>query len=259
MQSDKHLRAATANTVNSWGQVVGQPVDWTPPTLHKALTLTGQFALVRPLCVDNAAELHGRYSDDGEEIWTYMPYGPFVSAEDYRQWITEKTQSQDQFYCICNSNGSALGVFALAGISPAKGSVELAHVLFSKAMRQQAVATEAVYLMLNAVFELGYRRCEWKCNALNLASRRAAQRFGFSFEGVFRQAMVIKGHNRDTAWFGMTDGDWHTLRPYYQQWLQPDNFDSEGQQRVSLSCLTKSTLKRLEYDPLGTKTTADDL
>jgi len=193
------------------------------------------------------------FTAQGEEVWTYMPYGPFAKSDDYARWIEEKTAGQDLFYCINTPQGEPVGVFALASIDPERGSVELAHVMFSDRMKRQPIATEAVYLILSAVFAQGYRRCAWKCNALNLASRQAALRFGFSYEGLFRQALVVKGRNRDTAWFGMTDGDWKSLQTAYRQWLSPDNFDAQGEQRQSLSTLTKLSLCPLDCNPTGTK------
>ena len=148
------------------------------------------------------------------------------------------------FAIISNQTGKAVGVCAYLRIDPANGSIEVGHLNFSPLMQRTPIATEAMWLMMREAFALGYRRYEWKCNALNLPSRSAAQRLGLSFEGVFRQVLVTKGRNRDTAWYAAIDKEWPLLDAAFQAWLSPANFDGEGRQRVSLSKLTEPILVR---------------
>lgn len=149
-------------------------------------------------------------------------------------------------YAIC-VDGAAVGYAFYLNIVAAMGSIEVGNINFSPRMQRTPAATEAMYLMMRHAFDLGYRRYEWKCNALNAPSRRAAQRLGFSWEGIFRQHLIVKGRNRDTAWFGMTDQDWPAIKAAFETWLHADNFDHEGRQRVSLSALTRPHL--VQYDP----------
>jgi RimJ/RimL family protein N-acetyltransferase len=185
--------------------------------------------------------------------WTYLPYGPFAAFDDFEQWVRDSSAGADpQFHAVapCSSSGepeasavtAAAGVASYLRMAPATGVIEVGHIHFSPRLQHTPSATEAMYLMMRHVFELGYRRYEWKCDALNAPSRRAAQRLGFSFEGIFRQAVVTKGRNRDTAWYACTDGDWPALRAAYERWLGPENFDAQGRQRESLSSLTAPIL-----------------
>ncbi len=174
-------------------------------------------------------------------MWTYLPYGPFASAAAYRDWLDQVAGLQDPlFFAVADvARNSALGVLALQRIDVTAGSAEVAHVTFSPALQGTTAATEAVFLVISLVFDaIGYRRLEWKCDALNARSRRAASRFGFVYEGTFRQAAVVKGRNRDTTWFSIIDSEWPRLKGAYQAWLSPDNFDEDGRQRISLSQLT---------------------
>ena len=175
-------------------------------------------------------------------MWTYLPYGPFATLEAYRAWIEEVWSGSDpMFYAIVDtSTGRALGVAGYLRISPASGSIEVGHISYSPLLQRTPAATEAMYLMMARVFELGYRRYEWKCHALNAPSRAAALRLGFTFEGVFRQATVIKGRNRDTAWYSVIDEEWPALKEAFGRWLAPANFDEQGKQRIRLSALTTS-------------------
>jgi RimJ/RimL family protein N-acetyltransferase len=180
-------------------------------------------------------------SDETGRMWTYLPYGPFASAAAYRDWLDQVAGLQDPlFFAVADvARNSALGVLALQRIDVTAGSAEVAHVTFSPALQGTTAATEAVFLVISLVFDaIGYRRLEWKCDALNARSRRAASRFGFVYEGTFRQAAVVKGRNRDTTWFSIIDSEWPRLKGAYQAWLSPDNFDEDGRQRISLSQLT---------------------
>ncbi|MDH5378888.1 MAG: GNAT family N-acetyltransferase, partial [Gammaproteobacteria bacterium] len=171
--------------------------------------------------------------------------GPFDKLESYQSWITNITSQADpQFYAIIDLKaGKAQGVASHMRITPDFGSLEVGHINYSPLLKRSRAATEAMYLMMKKTFELGYRRYEWKCNALNATSRAAAQRLGFSYEGVFRQSNVIKGRNRDTAWYAMIDQEWPELDQAFQQWLDPANFDADGNQKTKLSILTAPVLK----------------
>lgn len=228
----------------------GAPVaDWTPPIRPVPSSLVGRFATLEPLDADaHAADLHRANSvDDG--IWDYLPYGPFTSAASYHRWVRDITKGDDPFFWAVrdNATGHFGGVASYLRIEPDAGTIEVGHINFSAELQKTRAATEAIYLMMEWAFERGYRRFEWKCDALNLGSRRAAQRFGFSYEGVFRQATIYKGRNRDTAWFACIDSEWRALREAYRAWFDPSNFDGKGQQIESLAALTR--LVRVASDP----------
>ena len=173
-------------------------------------------------------------------MWTYLPYGPFDEVEDYHAWLRGATASVDPlFYAVIEAGtGRAVGVTSYLRIHPQQGSIEVGHLSYSPLLQRTTAATEAMFLMMKWVFDHGYRRYEWKCDALNESSRAAAQRLGFSFEGIFRRATVYKGRNRDTAWYAITEEEWPLLRDAYTQWLDPANFDAAGRQRRRLSALT---------------------
>jgi len=195
----------------------------------------------------DAADLHSALSvDTTGRIWTYLPYGPFNTPSDYRQWMDGKCRTDDPlFFTITQmSDEKPTGVASYLRIAPASGSIEVGHLAFAPALQRTRAATEAMYLMMKNAFELGYRRYEWKCDALNAASRAAAQRLGMSFEGIFRQATVYKGRSRDTAWFAAIDSQWPMLERAFLNWLDPDNFDASGKQRVRLSDLTRPILNQ---------------
>jgi len=224
--------------------------DWRPPVGAPYRHARGQYAGIEPLdATRHASELFRANSVD-DSIWDYLPYGPFHSAATYHKWVTSVTvgASDPLFYAIRESGtGRAAGVASFLRITPTMGSIEVGHINLSPALQGTRAATEAMYLMMRQVFGAGFRRYEWKCDALNLPSRRAAQRLGFSFEGVFRQAAVYKGRNRDTAWFAITDKEWPALQSAFQAWLAPSNFDATGQQLERLSDLT--CLVRVADDP----------
>jgi RimJ/RimL family protein N-acetyltransferase len=216
---------------------------WKPPPAPPATALSGARVTLEPLDPDaHAGDLFDSYRGH-DQVWDYLPYGPFTSMNDQRGWIAEVARQPDpRFYAIRNTaTGRAEGVASYLRITPAAGSIEVGHINFSPALQGTTAATEAMYLMMRWAFETGYRRYEWKCDALNAPSRRAARRLGFSFEGVFRQATVVKGRNRDTAWFSVLDREWPELRVAFETWLAPDNF-VEGRQVRSLSALTAPLL-----------------
>lgn len=230
--------------------LLGQPVPgWTAPLPPTGVVLDGQFVRLERMDPDtHAADLHRAYSGH-DALWDYMPYGPFPSAAGYHRWAKDTATGEDPLFYVLRdkASGHCGGVASYLRITPAAGSIEVGHICLSPEIARGRVWTEAMYLMMDWAFSNGYRRYEWKCNALNMASRRAAQRLGFSFEGIFRQAAVVKGRNRDTAWFAIIDAEWPALREAYAAWLSPRNFDAKGRQKERLSDLTR--LVRVAEDP----------
>lgn len=226
--------------VNELGQPIGFPLEsWQPRERPAKTAMEGRFCRVEAIDPEkHAADLHEANGRDGEgRIWTYMPYGPFGSLEAYRDWMKEACLGPDPlFHAIVDKrSGKALGVASYLRIEPAVGVIEVGHINYAPALQKTPAATEAMFLMMRRVFdELGYRRYEWKCDALNAGSKAAAARLGFQFEGVFRQATVYKGRNRDTAWFAITDQDWPDIRRRMELWLEPANFDDDGRQKRRL-------------------------
>jgi RimJ/RimL family protein N-acetyltransferase len=233
--------------VNALGQQLGFTVDgWTPPVHPPRTPMTGRTCRTEPLDADrHGADLHAANSlDTSGHNWTYLPYGPFAALDEYHVWLHAVGGATDpQFHAIIDlATGQAVGIASYLRIDPAAGSIEVGHINYSPSLQRTVASTEAMYLMMRRAFGLGYRRYEWKCNALNAPSRAAAQRLGFSYEGVFRQARVDKGRNRDTAWYAAIDSEWPALDAAFQRWLDPSNFDEQGRQRSSLSTLTASLL-----------------
>jgi RimJ/RimL family protein N-acetyltransferase len=217
---------------------------WSEPPAPGPMVLEGRYARMEPLGLVHAASLHEANAEDqAGAIWDYLPNGPF-GAEAYRDWVASVEASRDPlFFAILDKDsGRWGGTMSFLRISPAAGSIEIGWLNFAPHLQRTRAATEAVYLTMKWAFEAGYRRFEWKCNALNLPSRRAAERFGLSYEGIFRQAVVVKGRNRDTAWFAAIDKEWPALERAYEAWLDPSNFDAEGRQRTSLADLTRPVL-----------------
>jgi RimJ/RimL family protein N-acetyltransferase len=220
---------------------LGAPVDWSPAERPARTQLRGEHILLAP--VDAARDADALYAlshpPDGDlTIWTYLPDGPYDSPRHLGQMLTWAETSEDPlYYTLLDSTGERpLGIASYLRIEPAFGVIEIGHIWFGPPLQRTTAATEAIYLLASNVFdELSYRRLEWKCNALNAASRRAAERFGFTFEGIFRNHMVIKGRNRDTAWFAITDDDWPKIGAGFRAWLAADNFDDNGLQIRSLS------------------------
>jgi RimJ/RimL family protein N-acetyltransferase len=229
-------------TTNALNQPVGAALaGWTPPALPPWTTMAGRTCRLEPLDPGrHAADLHAAYALDAEgRNWTYLPYGPFASLDGYRAWVEQRCAAMDpQFYAvILPATGRAVGVASYLRMDPAAGSIEVGHINYSPLLQRTPAATEAMALMMARAFSLGYRRYEWKCDALNAPSRAAARRLGFSFEGIFRQATVVKGHNRDTAWYSVIDKEWPALQVAFERWLDPANFDDQGRQRLSLAAL----------------------
>lgn len=234
---------------NDFGQRVGLPVpNWIAPPVPARAAMDGRFCRLEPLDPDRHAA--GLFEADAADVdgrsWTYLAYGPFRDLPSYRTWMNATCLGADPlfFTIIDASDGRPAGLASYLNIAPAAGSIEVGHIHYSPRLQRSPAATEAMYLMMKQAFETGYRRYEWKCNALNTASRAAAQRLGLSFEGVFRQAAVHKGRNRDTAWYAAIDSEWPALRDAFVAWLDPNNFDGKGQQRTRLSDLTMPILKQ---------------
>ena len=228
---------------NALGQAIGFPVlHWSTRARPQRCTLDGQYGQLQPLdCALHAAALWEAFATDSSGAdWTYLPYGPFSHYDDFYRWLDSVASAEDPlFYCVLDHTGRACGLASLMRIDPSSGVIEVGHIHFAPSLQRTRLATEAMYLLMRYVFaELGYRRYEWKCDALNAPSRQAAQRLGFRYEGTFRQAAVYKGRNRDTAWFSIIDRQWPALDSAFQRWLSADNFDRYGQQRQSLSTLT---------------------
>ena len=235
------------HSVNEFGQSIDFPLpDWTPPPHPPRKPMVGRYCRLEPLQpAIHAAALYEAYAGN-DPGWTYLAYGPFRSFESYRDWMDSVHAVDDPLFFAILAEGRSVGVASYLRIMPAAGSIEVGHLNFSPALQRSAAATEAMYLMMEAAFRLGYRRYEWKCDDLNAASRAAARRLGFSYEGTFRQATVYKGRNRDTAWYSIIDTEWPTLRRAFEVWLDPGNFESAGRQRSRLSDLTRVLSRRPE-------------
>jgi len=230
---------------NHLGQPIGETLEnWHPAPRPSRVSSEGRFCRIEPIDVDrHAADLFAAFLTDKENRnWTYLPYGPFETEADFRTWMTDTCVGDDPlFHCVVDlATGKAVGVASYLRIEPAVGVIEVGHINFSPLVQRTRVATEAMYLMMRRVFnDLGYRRYEWKCDALNAPSRRAAERLGFQFEGVFRQATIYKTRNRDTAWYSIIDSEWPTLDRAFAAWLDEENFASDGQQKTKLGALIK--------------------
>jgi RimJ/RimL family protein N-acetyltransferase len=227
---------------NDLGQPIGDPLPgWVPPLVPPRAPMHGQYCRLEAADERFVPELYAAAAHDRDgRTWTYLPYGPIASEEEYEQWFASTCLGDDPlfFVIVDTALGRAVGQASYLNIKPAHGSIEVGHVYFSPLAARTRVATEAMYLMMRRAFEMGYRRYEWKCDSLNTPSRAAAERFGFSYEGIFRQAIVTKGRNRDTAWYAAIDGEWPALAAAFETWLAPSNFDAHGRQRVSLRSLT---------------------
>ncbi len=228
---------------NALGQPVGEPVpDWTPRPRPEGKVLEGRLCRLEPLRAELHAEaLHEAHAADREgRNWTYLPYGPFASAAEYAAWVRSVQDGDDPvFYALLDrTTRRPVGVASFLRIDPGMGVIEVGHLCFSPALQRRPAASEALYLMLRHAFDdLGYRRTEWKCDSLNAPSCRAARRLGFRPEGVFRNAVVMKGRNRDNAWFSIVESEWPALRRALEAWLDPENFDDAGLQRRRLEAL----------------------
>jgi RimJ/RimL family protein N-acetyltransferase len=225
---------------------IGPKVEATPAQRPSAVVLQGRFGRLEKL--DQARQGADLWEavKGHDRIWTYMSYGPFADPDSFAHWLRERAALADPFsLAVVDRSGRSIGITTLVEIRPAMRVVEVGHIVYSPALQRTPLATEAQYLLARHAFEtLGYRRYEWKCNAFNAASRRAALRFGFTFEGIFRQHMIVKGRSRDTAWFSMLDSEWPARKAAFERWLAPENFDSNGGQKKSLGELNGVAAER---------------
>ncbi|WP_440467704.1 GNAT family N-acetyltransferase [Pseudomonas sp. YH-1] len=223
-----------------------QPLlNWRPAASPERRTLTGRTINLAPLDV----ALHGddlwqalQGPDSDPVLWDYLPYGPFPERAPFDAWLAGNAASNDPlfFAVIDRTSGRAVGLLSYLRIFPKDGSIEIGHIAYGRVMQRSPASTEAVYLLARWAFEMRYRRLEWKCNALNARSMRAAARLGFVFEGTFRQATVVKDRNRDTAWFSIIDSEWPRCQQAFERWLDAANFDASGRQRERLEALRQS-------------------
>jgi RimJ/RimL family protein N-acetyltransferase len=230
----------TAQRLNALGQPVGLPLaDTSPRQVPPRTAMVGRYCSVVPLSLDHADELYTAFrADEENRIWTYLPNGPYNDPADFRAWVNEAIQKDDPLMHAIVVDGCALGHASYLRITPASASIEVGFINLSPALQRTRAATEFQYLMMRRAFdELGYRRYEWKCDALNAPSRKAAERLGFTYEGTFRQATHYKGRNRDTAWFSIIDSEWPGLKQRFERWLAPENFDDTGTQKRGLSAV----------------------
>ena len=220
---------------------LGEPIDYVRPPRPEPVELHGRYVVLRPLDpTADAVELFAcSHPPDGDTaIWAYLFEGPFASADEMLLALQASLRSDDYVVFTVVAGGKPRGSCSYLRITPEHGVIEIGSIWFAASLQRSTATTEAIYLLARHAFDaLGYRRLEWKCNALNAPSRRAAERFGFVFEGVFKQHMVIWSHpprNRDTAWFAITSDRWPAVREAFETWLAPSNFDSDGEQRVRL-------------------------
>jgi RimJ/RimL family protein N-acetyltransferase len=226
---------------------VGPKVSLEPVARPDREPLQGDHVLLRPLVADDADELYdGTHPPRADpSVWTYMSDGPYADAGELRSALITSEASEDPLFFAVVRDGRVLGRASYMRITPAFGVIEIGNIVFAPALQRTTAATEAIYLLARHAFDdLGYRRLEWKCNALNAASRGAADRFGFTFEGVFRNHQIVKGRNRDTAWYAIIDADWPAIRSGFEEWLSPDNFNDDGRQRHTLAQLIATARPR---------------
>ncbi len=221
------------------GLPIGNRIDPTPAPRPERLSINGRYVRLEPL--DPAA--HGDALWEGvlgnDPLWTYLFIGPYATRAEFDEYLRKLAIADDPLYftIVDKSTSRAVGIASFMRIEPAHRVIEVGGILYTPALRQTRGATEAMYLMARYVFDLGYRRYEWKCNDLNAPSRSAALRLGFTYEGTFRQMYIVKGRNRDTAWYSMIDAEWPALRSTFERWLDPANFDERGMQKTGLTAL----------------------
>jgi RimJ/RimL family protein N-acetyltransferase len=213
---------------------------WSERARPARATIVGTWGRLEPLsAAKHGADLWAAVKGH-DSVWTYMAYGPFPDEAAFLAWLSGREELTDPLaYAVVDAaSGKALGVLTLMEIRPAHGNIEIGHIFFAPVLQKTRAATEAIYLAMRHAFDdLGYRRFEWKCDALNAPSRTAAIRFGFTFEGIFRKHMVIKNRNRDTAWYSIVDTEWPTVKAGFASWLKAENFDAEGHQKAPLANL----------------------
>jgi len=221
------------------GLPVGLPVDGKQAPRPGPVLLQGRYGRIEKLNAARDGASLWQAVKGHNALWPYMGYGPFADEAAFAAWLAERPKLEDPYsYAIIDKDDRAVGIATLMEIRPAMRVIEVGNIVYTPRLQRTPLGTEAQYLLAKYVFEtLGYRRYEWKCNALNAPSRRAALRYGFTFEGIFRQHFIVKGRNRDTAWFSMLDSEWPTRKAAFERWLDPENFDAQGKQKVGLSSL----------------------
>jgi RimJ/RimL family protein N-acetyltransferase len=215
-------------------------LSWSPARVPDRTAIDGELVRLEVLDPERHATslFTSSHVPGAEGLWQHLPYGPFADQAEFDAWLAQRAASNDPlFYAVVDwESMRALGMASFMRMKPDNGVIEIGHIWFAPELQRTRKATEAIFLMARAAFdELGYRRLEWKCDSLNVPSRRAADRFGFTFEGIFRQHMIVKGRNRDTAWFSITDGEWPNRKAAFESWLALDNFDEQGRQRRTLA------------------------
>lgn len=225
---------------NQFGQLLGTLVEnWSPRQKLAKTIMQGRYCVLEPIEINkHAVKLFNVLAIDNQgESWTYLPYGPFDTFNEFKDWLAITMSDNDTLlYAILDAKTQEpTGISGYLRMNPEHGVIEIGHLHFSALLKRTSLATETIYLMLRHAFdEQGYRRCEWKCNNLNEPSRQAAERFGFTFEGIFRQNYVFKNRNRDTAWFSIIDSEWPALKEKFEKWLHPNNFCAAGKQILKL-------------------------
>lgn len=223
---------------NAFGQPIGTPLrDWKGATPAQPVKMRGRYVRVEPFLPTHSAALFKAFSAAEPSLWTYMPYGPFTSSHEMCERYEELFARGDPMgFAVLTPEGEPCGIASYLRIDPVHGVIEVGCITFAPVLQRTRAATEAIYLMMSEAFDRwGYRRFEWKCDALNAPSRAAAERLGFTYEGTFRQATTYKNRSRDTAWFAILDSEWPRLRHRFETWLHPDNFDLGGRQKSPLS------------------------
>jgi RimJ/RimL family protein N-acetyltransferase len=213
-------------------------LHWKPAHMPEKVPLEGASVILEPVDPDRHAPALFASSKDAPELWKHLAYGPFKDLDEFSRWLQDRAATDDPlFYALVDrAAGEARGMASYLRMEPQHGVIEIGHIWFAPALQRTRQATESIFLLARHAFDdLGYRRLEWKCDSLNGPSRSAAERFGFTYEGIFRQHMVVKGRNRDTAWYSITDAEWPSRRAAFEAWLSAENFDADGRQRRSLA------------------------
>lgn len=240
LQEGDEVTSKSTEQRNEFGQIVGALIkNWQAKQFPPLIVMKGHYCTLEPINIEkHRINLFASLSQDNQrQSWTYLPYGPFDTCEQFQACLIDTASAEDtQLYAILDPKTQLpIGIAGYLRISPEHGVIEVGHLHFSAMLKRTPAATEAMYLMMRYAFdELQYRRYEWKCNSLNQASRHAALRLGFTFEGIFRQSNVFKNHNRDTVWFSIIDSEWPALKSRFERWLDPSNFDYRGNQLVKL-------------------------
>jgi RimJ/RimL family protein N-acetyltransferase len=220
---------------NDFDQPVGPGLgDWVPPTTFEPVALKGAYVALEPMVVGDGKAIFTALADEPDSLWTYMGFGPFSNSAEVEEMVTSMLDKGDWSPYIVVVDDRVRGFLSYLRIDNPGGVIEIGSIVFDSAIQRTTATTEAIFLLIDHAFEAGYRRVEWKCDDLNAPSMRAAERFGFTYEGTFRQATHYKGRNRDTAWFAIVDVDWPQIRAGFTRWLAADNFDGAGEQKFSL-------------------------